>query len=1097
MKEGPGGNTVIAGASSGDGLLPGLSAVGLTPPPFDLAVRASNLAEQTAILDELGIAAVEPDESAFSPAELHRMTRLTDRLGVQVVAHDPARARRVRGVVTVYRLWERDASWNRAAEDVVARIHASWLGTYQAAMEGFEPAVATLSNAPWREHEVFYGRLACACQPFLAYAEGRLASVLQAANTTAGRALFDPAIVADATLHLLERFRLPLTWAVEADKNVYCLRNGIPAKESPPDAYIGYLNETFADLDSYHRFYLHFPVLGRWLALVTGFLCEGTASVLHRLARDCADIGTAFFSLPIDRVLSIGVGKSDSHANGLTVGRVEVELVGGDRAAFIYKPRNIESEVATQRLLSLLERDNVLNFAPYQVLTRDGYGYAELIPSGRNHVSSRAEAAAIYEELGGYLAIFHAFGGGDFHFENILVADGHLMVCDCETILGVRPLAQDEAVGTVMDSVYKTGMLEWPHLSEGGDLLQMRLSGLAGGEPYQIPMEIPQFNDENMSFKVGVHHAGGVAVDPGGSNRVYIGDQIASPTDFKDAIIRGFEKVHAWFGGLTPSAVDSVVSLFDNIEVRFINFATQLYAQLLMGASHPKCLMDPLQVDLVFNRLEEHSQRWDRGHQLAATEIAALWQLDVPLYTVWARETQLLSSHQHPVQFPLAASPSQEVRRRFKRLTPENSKRQVRYISASLAVEEVHSPEFITTSLEYAKRIGEKLCDMVGEDLDFMHLRDLEVRGHQVREVDILANLYDGTAGIAFFLGYLDSIVADDRYRAIAERALEHAMRTSSPEHIGAFQGTSGLIYVLTHLASLWHHDHLLDQAIALSRDVAGRIDDDRHYDILSGAAGVIPVMLALARQAGGEGLACAHRCARHLLDHADRTESGLSWPPYRASDSVANLTGFAHGPSGIGWALVQLGADTDRSEYIAAGLDGFRYERSHFDEEQMDWYELRTSVLALTRGARHFANAWCNGAAGIGLSRIASWAILDSTDDELLKEAYIALAATLRNFHALGNDSLCHGRSGNSELYLRFAKLKGEPAFQMEANLQAQTQWNELEVMGRTLETDAVGRVFPGLMLGLAGTGLHFLRLAYPDHVPSPLLLDPPTEAQ
>ena len=32
-----------------------------------------------------------------------------------------------------------------------------------------------------------------------------------------------------------------------------------------------------------------------------------------------------------------------------------------------------------------------------------------------------------------------------------------------------------------------------------------------------------------------------------------------------------------------------------------------------------------------------------------------------------------------------------------------------------------------------------------------------------------------------------------------------------------------------------------------------------------------------------------------------------------------------------------------------------------------------------------------------------------------------------------------------------------------------------------------------PGLMLGIAGIGMHFLRLAHPDRVPSPLLLESP----
>jgi class II lanthipeptide synthase len=157
----------------------------------------------------------------------------------------------------------------------------------------------------------------------------------------------------------------------------------------------------------------------------------------------------------------------------------------------------------------------------------------------------------------------------------------------------------------------------------------------------------------------------------------------------------------------------------------------------------------------------------------------------------------------------------------------------------------------------------------------------------------------------------------------------------------------------------------------------------------------------------------------------------------------------------------------------------------------------LRTRGIAANQDGHHFANAWCNGAAGIGLSRIASWAMLGKNDNGLLKEAYLALGATLRNFHRLGNDTLCHGKSGNAELFLRFAQLKGESAFQVEANVQAQAQWRDFE-KARSWTFGGVGiDAFPGLMLGLAGLGMHFLRLAYPKQVPSPLLLDLPQKLQ
>ena len=143
------------------------------------------------------------------------------------------------------------------------------------------------------------------------------------------------------------------------------------------------------------------------------------------------------------------------------------------------------------------------------------------------------------------------------------------------------------------------------------------------------------------------------------------------------------------------------------------------------------------------------------------------------------------------------------------------------------------------------------------------------------------------------------------------------------------------------------------------------------------------------------------------------------------------------------------------------------------------------------------FAHFWCSGAAGIGLSRIDSWATLGGTDEDILREAYTALDAMLRNFHRLENDSLCHGKAGGAELLLRFAKLVNEPYMQMEANVQATTQWRKFEKARRWTCGAGGSDVLPDLMTGLAGIGMHFLRLAYPERVPSPLLLEPPLLAK
>jgi lantibiotic modifying enzyme len=476
---------------------------------------------------------------------------------------------------------------------------------------------------------------------------------------------------------------------------------------------------------------------------------------------------------------------------------------------------------------------------------------------------------------------------------------------------------------------------------------------------------------------------------------------------------------------------------------------------------------------------------------LAEQEAVSLWRLDVPLFSARASDRVLVADHRHEVALPLEASPLQDGLDRIRRLSAANRHRQVQYIAASLPVAGDENAELVASCLDYAVQVGRKLLSLMEEEPGSAPWRSFQLTQDGPACADITADLYNGAAGIALFLGYLDAFAPDELFRAAAERALSYAL-ADPPTRIGAFNGLAGLVYVATHLSWLWDDSRLLDRAVELSREVCDRIAQDRDYDILSGAAGIIPVMVGLSQVLGGEGLDCAHRCARHLMEHAEPGPAGLSWPLPNPEDGIGNLTGFAHGTGGIGWALVLLGSLTGREDYLDVARQAFAYENDHFDDEEKDWYDLRTSVIEVSRGRRHFANVWCNGSAGIGLSRIASWAALGRSDEKILRDAHLALGATLRSLHTVRNDSLCHGRCGNAELLLRFALLKGEPAYALEAGVQVQATWQTFE-KEQTLTAGAKDeRLFPSLMLGLAGYGLHFLRLGHPDLVPSPLMLDP-----
>lgn len=1047
--------------------------------PLDIACRASNLTEREQLVTALTARYATPT-CTLSAFDRWKIDSLAEKLAGYM---EPQRKAELVALLSTYKRFELGLpALEEPAHALFAKAHRAWLPTYQQALEIYDHA-----SVQQRDPDIAYGRFARACEPFLHYLHRELASARHRANTLSGCEFFSSQLLDDLQLHLLGRFELPLAWAIETDAKVYCARSGINRTSTTADDYISYLNVTFSDRDAYHRFYLRFPTLGRWLAQITRFVLDNGCMLIERLTRDREALSACFSGTPIRRILSVQPGKSDYHNGGQSVTTVHVELEDGTPGTLLYKPRCVRSEVALAQLQKHLATRGVIPFATYLTIARDGYGYAAMIPPHRNHVTSLEQAAQIYEETGGYLGLFHILGGSDIHLENLLVADGHAFICDGETILGVLPCGQEQPAGSLLDSVYKTGLLEWPRT----DSTDMKLSGVAGGKPFQLPYAQPRISTQRPSLALSVSSEVGLHVDPTAANRVYFEGQLVEPEAFQENILRGFDRVHTWFQQHPEEAIRVLTRLFADASVRFISWSTQIYMQLLLAASHPSCLMEPLEVDLIFASLRHHPRKWDHGGAMADREQASLWRLDIPIFTVRAQERTLVHDQQTPLPQPLELSPLEYATQRIKHLTPENRLRQRHYIRASLSTAEVQNPSFVASALDYARQIGEQLC---------MHLRpptasapwtSYRLTREGLAEVDISTELYNGSAGIALFLAYLDAIEPRPAFRTTAERALDHAITRRDPSQPGAFQGTGGLIYLLTHLAHLWQRPDLLVLATRLSRELAALIEQDRAFDVLGGTAGLIPVLIGLAQATTDEPLKLVQHCVRHLLQHAEHQGDTLSWPSPHPEEAKANLTGFAHGASGIGWALILAGCAIGQPEAIEAGRQAFAYEALHFDPEEQDWYDLRTRGITPNKKGLHFANAWCNGAAGIGLSRIACWSLLG--DDHLLHEASLALAATLRNFHKLSNDTLCHGRSGNAELFLRFACLKQEPAFRVEANVQAQSQWRSFEKARSWLFGGANVDVFPGLMLGLAGFGMHFLRLAYPERVPSPLLLDSP----
>lgn len=342
----------------------------------------------------------------------------------------------------------------------------------------------------------------------------------------------------------------------------------------------------------------------------------------------------------------------------------------------------------------------------------------------------------------------------------------------------------------------------------------------------------------------------------------------------------------------------------------------------------------------------------------------------------------------------------------------------------------------------------------------------------------------------------------DVRYNATARAALatiqqlsnDNKLRLSS---IGGYSGWGGLLYTYLQLGALWKEAALIQQARAVVAHISDLIERDEVFDIIGGAAGCIGSLLSLYRYSPSEtALGAAIRCGERLISHAQRLPSGCGWLPARNTPLAAKpLAGFAHGASGIAWALLELAAVTHQSSFETMALEAIAYERSLFSPAACNWPDLRLAnagVQDRDPSQQPFMTAWCHGAAGIGLARLE--ALKHINDPLILEEAKIALKTTLAQGFGL-NHSLCHGDMGNLELLLRAGEVYAEGEMDDELDRLKAALAASLSG-GKWACGTPTGIETPGLMTGLAGIGYGLLRLAEPDKIPCILTLAPPTSS-
>jgi type 2 lantibiotic biosynthesis protein LanM len=837
--------------------------------------------------------------------------------------------------------------------------------------------------------------------------------------------------------------------------------------------------------------------------------CAATLRFAQRWASDQHQLKSLCGCEPGElKELSFGAG--DSHCGGETVA-----IASGAGWRVVYKPRSLAIDNALQYFVRELEEDHGSAVSIRVPTTMDSgdYGWAEFV--GHRFAAGNAELLSFYRGIGHLLALMRMLSGSDLHAENVIAQGGKPVIVDCETLFTpkVPPppsgygAAYDSAAELISRTVLGIGLLPGRAMSlglRGADISAVGM--LPGQQPMRQQMGIIDAGTDKA-------YVGTILVKaPVSQNHPSPGPALA---EYWPEVLRGFDELTATLQRLDAAgSLSPRMQVFEDCRIRVVLRATEVYAEIGRMLWHPASLHKPEPAQQsAFELLQKMAANVSMAPSdpvVIRAEINELLEGDIPYFSCLAREgrlhgpagtTWLPSCHlveaalsdwrsadfvleRKAIQASLVSAYSNDgwasngtsiLRTRGRGGDLEaRRRRQAAQIIQSIMANAIHADD--------------------GSVAWFAPV--LTATGWAMQPLE--QDLYNGIAGLTLLFGSylretaagrvdrineLDRIFAASLYtlhlsEAKRERLSGEGLKIR-PDPPGGYLGLGSRIWTYIVLAH-WGLDG--SDGLQRARKLAEQIPDaaalDDVHDLLSGCAGAIVPLLTLASKTGDKSyIRMASQLGDLLLERSQRQNGQACWP---CNKSPEGMGGFAHGVTGIGWALTHLARATGSAQYEQLAQEAFAFQDALYEEQNQNWRDLRKLGKTTTIAA------WCHGSVGIGLAHLN----LDPALRQASTRRFLHRAAAVTWRLGMGlNHCACHGDLGAWEL-LNHAIAAGEAPKELSSS-------NLLDVILTSLEQDGpscgTGRAAftPGLLPGLGGVAYQLMRVHSEHDLPSILIPD------
>ncbi|WP_309110527.1 type 2 lanthipeptide synthetase LanM family protein [Saccharothrix sp.] len=845
----------------------------------------------------------------------------------------------------------------------------------------------------------------------------------------------------------------------------------------------------------WHDLTRHYPHLVTRLHTTVDNRIDAIHTLARRFAVDRPRLA-ALLGTDAGELLKVEFGAGDSHHRGHTV--TLVHCTGG---TVVYKPRPMQVDDRLAELLAVLTAGDEHPIRVPKALVLEEYGWAEHV--AHRYCETDAELDLFYRNLGHWLAVMRLVAGTDLHAENIIACGPVPVVVDCESVFTPRPPHPPTGAGEATDlvaeqlngTVLRTGLLP----GRGAGLGWRGVDGSAMGG---LPGEQPD---------IGLPDLVGAGTD---AARVAIVPSQPPPTRNLPSpqprlarhwprVVAGFDEMAARITALDDEdRLAPLLETFADCVVRVIVRDTESYTELARMLWHPAGLHDQEAAERKARALLARHSINTRGPgdpDVHAAEVAELLVGDIPVFTTtpaegWLHTPGGLVCGPRVDQVALAlhnwrtADFALERRVTHAALVSAYLNQGAEPDLGRMSAGEPEQSDADGRRRRLAARLmGELAAEAVrGSDGTATWFAPiLDRSGWQT--TPLTPDLYGGTLGVGVLLAaYRREVEAGraDAVEGVAE-LLEGTVRTARltqvwwaaqaehtrrrPDPAGGYIGLGSQIWCWLTLDRLGLD--CVEDALFLARQLPASLDAGEGPDLVVGTAGaIVPLLMLAARTGDTRWTDLALRAGDKLAEDAVRGDGVVRWP---APNWPGGIGGFAHGATGIGWALAKLVAATGEKRFTPLVEGAAAFEETWYSTERQAWMDPREPDT--------IAAAWCHGAIGVGLAAADVPALGER--DVLRRAAFSAWRDGLGWTH-----TLCHGDTGVWELLTTALAAGAAPDGLDRATLDA-TVLGSLETNGVT--TGLAREVYsPSVMSGSGGVAYQLLRMHPECDLPSVLLL-------